>query len=292
MIEMELKRPELCDLGIVQTNTAAQSACYGDTMHKLIVTKVAERVNRVMNPDTYHLMGSIPELYGYMDEKGPFLPVKMPFLFIINGAAGTGKDTFVQYCIDAAKKISTVFENENACVTLSSVDKCYEAINGIFLGSDHREAIQRDIKTKGDNWRQFMHEVKMSWSKYCNGPTQYLMDQIYKETTEHCASFIFMMLREASEIKTFVDTLGSCGYYIFSIFIDGYKTADDWKNDCDHNVHKGDFEYDFVFENKGLKQLKNYAHVFMSEIIRYYQESDEIPYFKYRFPKQQDNTEN
>lgn len=209
---------------------------------------------------------------------GYFYPHPMPIVIIVNGTARSGKDTFVDVC-------EQTYEDSGyypACVRMSSVDKCYEAVNGIFLKGDTRPEVVQAIKNKEDAWRQFMHEVKMSWSKFCNGPTQYIINQLKDYTDcDNTPAFVFMFLREAAEIKTLVDTLKVCGYLTLTVFISGHVQNTDWNNDCDHNVTLDAYPYDVHIENTStLEEYKDKCKKFMEQMIAYRNTAKSLPEFR------------
>ena len=220
-----------------------------------------------------------PHINLHTDELGRYYtPYQMPIVVIVNGTARSGKDTFVDIC-------EKTYSDEGyypACVRLSSVDLCYKAINDVLLKNDTRQEVKAAIDTKSDAWRQFMHELKMSWSKFCNGPTQYIINQLNQYTeSDNTPAFVFMFLREPSEIKTLVDALKICGYLTLTVFITGNVKNTFWENECDKNVVSDAYPYDVLINNlSDLDEYRSKCRKFMLQLISFRNTARNLPMYR------------
>lgn len=205
---------------------------------------------------------------------------KLPIIFLVNGYGASGKDTFLGFC----NKICP-----NSIIRISTVDLVYKAINGVLLNDDvnsmgtkYRDSVAKSVETKDDAWRQFMHEVKMSWSKYSDGPVQYVLNQVnYIWTHFPEIRFIFIYSRESEEINRFSKIFQDMGYLSARIWVQGPE-ENHWDNDCDHDVVQEAVRYHYVIDNTGtLDDLKDTARDFMEMIVKFY-ESPEYDYMAYR----------
>lgn len=193
----------------------------------------------------------------------PIRPVKLPFILLINGPGRSGKDSFVDIIGDYLSKK----DYPTRVCSVSTVDKIYAGMNAI-LSNDDREEVQQQIQSKSDQWRQFMHELKMSWSKFCDGPYQYILREIYHSiynnieySVSNPVEFVTVMTREPDEIYRMIDQFTSIGLMVFSIFIDGITKSTDYKNDCDSKV---DGNYDIYFTNN-----LNQFDMFKEQVIQF-----------------------
>lgn len=223
-------------------------------------------------------MSSGTALKLHKDTSGYFYPSPTPIVIIVNGTARSGKDTFVDIC-------EKTFMEQGfypGVVRMSSVDRCYTAVNDVFLKDDNRPEVRKAIENKEDAWRQFMHEVKMSWSKFCNGPTQYIINQLKQYTEcDNTPAFVFMFLREPEEIKSLVDELQICGYLSLTVFISGHVKNTDWKNDCDSHVTPDAYPYDVYIRNEStLEEYQERCKKFMMHMIQYRNNARNLPEFR------------
>lgn len=145
-------------------------------------------------------------------------------LFIINGSACAGKDTFVIQCRNH------LVEN-NSCRlvhNISSVDKVKEAAS--LLGWDG---------VKDERGRKFLSDLKDLSTVVYSGPFNYM-----KFCVEVLDGIIFFHIREPAEIAKFVRTFPQTK----TIFIkrDSAKVPN---NHADQEVDL--YNYDFYIENDG-----------------------------------------
>lgn len=196
---------------------------------------------------------------------------KLPIVCIVNGPGRSGKDTFVEQFT----AVSTETNWNLWSVRLSTVDSVYSAaelLTSMFTNDTepaYCKEIDESISNKSDEYRQFLNDIKMAWSRYCDGPSRYILRRTIDltENYDNPPSFIFAMCREADEINHLTQVLQNAGYLVIRIYIDGKLTADDYQNDCDHNVHADSVDYDLYITNKGtlnefIEKSKKIAHQF------------------------------
>lgn len=106
----------------------------------------------------------------------------MKKVYVINGIAGVGKDTFVILCRDLLKGLFNV-------ATYSSVDEVKQYL---------KEKEDWDGITKDAYWRIRMYEVKKKMIEDNNRPTRYLVESA-DNTPDN--SIIFFHIRELEEIE-------------------------------------------------------------------------------------------
>lgn len=101
----------------------------------------------------------------------------LPAICIINGVGTCGKGTF---CKLASKYSST------EAIELSAIDPVREAANDLLIYSHNNASVYGDSMTartiideKGDMYRQFLHEIKMSWERLYQGSTMYGIGKIF-----------------------------------------------------------------------------------------------------------------
>lgn len=161
---------------------------------------------------------------------------------IINGFAGVGKSSFVQFCKEERQKNQDVFE-------LSTIDSIKKIAKSIGWNGE---------KTRRD--RKFLSDLKDLLSRYNDYPHQLILNQIFeiKELSYKPENLIiFVHCREPEEIMRFKLELGAKTLLI--------RRADAEKvnqvNHADNGVF--DFEYDCTILNNGAidelrKDAKNY----------------------------------
>lgn len=191
---------------------------------------------------------------------------RAPIVLIINGPGRSGKNSFCDIINDFFYKHPCY--NAYTIDTVSTVDLVYNAMH-CLLDDDERPGIQSDIDDKADDWRQLMHEIKMSWSNYCNGPMEYIVKRynmaiqtnaVYMynrlmssssatSTANKDISLFCIFSREPAEIRRFVKMFTEARILCYTIYIDGITTPEDYKNECDSNVLSENIHYDFRFIN-------------------------------------------
>jgi guanylate kinase len=106
----------------------------------------------------------------------------MKRVFVINGPATSGKDTFIEI---VRRFLSSIFP----VLSFSAVDE---------VKQDLKEKEGWDGVTKDAYWRLRMHAVKMEMVADNNRPTRYLLESIQAAPDN---SVIFLHIREAGEIE-------------------------------------------------------------------------------------------
>lgn len=160
-------------------------------------------------------------------------------IIVVNGTAGAGKDTFVDFCIDQLANL------EIFATKLSSVDQVKEAAftlgwNGI----------------KDEKGRQFLSDLKDLSTQAYDGPMRYMFNKISKSG----ASVFFVFIREPEEIKKFVKETRATTILI--------KRSDAvFNNHADRNVEA--YAYDFIIYNKvSIYDLKAMAKKFVKKVVK------------------------
>jgi hypothetical protein len=165
----------------------------------------------------------------------------MKRVFIINGSATSGKDTFVDFITNVSLS-KPVFK-------ISSVDRVKEAAK--LLGWNG---------VKDEIGRQFLVELKDLSTKFYDGPVAYMEEQIDKGPD----GIYFLMIREPEEITRFVAENEYMGIKTILVKRGDIKT---FHNHADKNV--SNYNYDFVIENNGtLEELEKKAALFYLKYCR------------------------
>ncbi len=171
----------------------------------------------------------------------------MKTIVIINGPPRAGKDTFVSLC----KELST-FE----VINLSSVDMIKMVAQ--ILGWDGQ--------TKDEESRKFLSDLKDLSTKYNDGPTRYLSNQISSSPPD---SIVFCHIREPYDIEKlrlkWAETSNRIPpmYKIHTLLID--RNTETYNNHADKNVR--DYDYEFVIDNNyDLTHLAREAKKFLKKI--------------------------
>lgn len=149
----------------------------------------------------------------------------MKKIFIINGAAGVGKDTFVEITRSVLSKT-----NGLDTYNISSVDNVKIAAK--ILGWDGK---------KDEKGRKFLSDLKDLSSSNYEGPYRYL----FHETMSINKGFIFLHTREPEEIKYFVENYPA---KVKTILITR-DLVETFSNHADQNV--ANYNYDITINNSG-----------------------------------------
>ena len=164
----------------------------------------------------------------------------MKRIFVINGTARAGKNSFVQFIkqhIESNYGIS-VYD-------LSSVDPTKEAAT--ILGWDG---------IKDEKGREFLHQIKMLSSKFYDGPLNWMLDQLKND------GIYFFHIREPQEIETFAKLTFAKTIFINKLF----ETEEHFSNEADVNV--ANYVYDIYVNNDStIEELKEKAIKFANNII-------------------------
>lgn len=155
----------------------------------------------------------------------------MSKVVIINGFPRAGKDSFVAAAFRAAPEHIKVFG-------MSTVDRVKEIAKDMGWGGE-----------KDDGGRRFLHELKMAWSKYCDGPFNSVLQRVAELEHEFAPSTgkefcLFVHSREPLEVDKFKQTIGPDMCSTLLIVRPGIETFD---NPADKGV--ANYAYDYVVEN-------------------------------------------
>ena len=165
----------------------------------------------------------------------------MKKIFITNGSAGNGKDTFAELL----KKYISVFK-------YSSIDLIKDMLE--FAG------VPREPKT--EEKRLLYSDMKDRLTKYDDIPfkdissvvTDFLDDKIDTDV-------LLIDIREPDEIARAVETFDAK-----TIYIDNPNVAKITSNHADANV--GNYHYDYIIKNNGtIQQLENVTKSFCQNIV-------------------------
>lgn len=164
---------------------------------------------------------------------------------IVNGFPRSGKDTFVEYCIEMldwrGKCVSTVdFVKEIA--TKCGWDGVKTPKNRKFLSD------LKDLLTDWDNVPlKKIRDAYRSWNAELHS---------YNCDTDEC--ILFVMCREPKEIQKLVDAFDA-----FTVFVQRDAVEGEQSNHADAEVRN--FKYDYFVDNNGsLDELKERAEEFLN----------------------------
>lgn len=165
----------------------------------------------------------------------------MKKIYITNGSAGNGKDTFAELL----GKYITVFK-------YSSID----IVKGMF----ETVGISKDNKT--EKKRKLWSDGKDLLTQYDDIPFKDVASIVNKFKNNHIEAEVLLIdIREPEEIARAAKTFDA-----ETILIDNPNVAQILSNHADRNVK--DYEYDYIIENDGtLEQLDNAAKFFVREVI-------------------------
>lgn len=149
----------------------------------------------------------------------------MKRVYIINGHAGSGKDTFILVCRQFLSGIYDV-------LTYSAVDE----VKRFLIEEEGWDGVTKDAY-----WRNRMYEVKMEMVKDGDRPTRYLLSSIEGAPS---SSLIFLHIREPEEITK-----------LLQLFPDARtlhihrENVGSFDNPADANTRN--FEYTYYLDNSG-----------------------------------------
>lgn len=243
-----------------------------DMKHDQII-RLQDELCNVFSAD----VNTTPDYEHAVIDRVAHISVPLPIVIIVGGVARGGKNTFVDMC--TSKYSYERGEFMGLVRSLSTVDLCYKAINDTLLKNDTRAEVVDAVKNKSDEWRQFMHEVKMSWTKFCDGPSNYILQQLndavmgpinLSKTDQSKPELVFVQLREVDETRKLKKMLNDAGYLCLAVFIDGSTTTNDFNNGCDHNIVYDPEVYDVLIENKGtLNDLLEKCDSFIAKLLSF-----------------------
>lgn len=160
-------------------------------------------------------------------------------IFITNGMARCGKDTFATYLNEFIPTLK-----------YSSIDKVKEIIT--LCGWDGG-------KTERD--RKFMSDFKMLTSAYSDMPFKAIEEKVSEFLKDDIHEVMLIDIREPKEIERAKDTFNA-----ETILVKNDRVDIITSNDGDAGVF--DYEYDYIIENNGtLDEFKENISIFVDEII-------------------------
>ena len=166
----------------------------------------------------------------------------MKKVFITNGSAGNGKDTFAEFL----DKYIPVFK-------YSSID----------LVKEMYESIGIDRNSKDEKKRKLYSDTKDMLTKYDDIPfkdIRSIVTDFRKGQIE--AELLLIDIREPEEIARAVDSFGA-----ETILIKNPNVKKVESNHADANVEN--YNYDYIIENDGtLEQLDKMAYLFSEQVIK------------------------
>ncbi len=149
----------------------------------------------------------------------------MKKVYVINGPAGTGKDTFIHI-------FGELLAGKLHVATYSAVDEVKQYL---------REQEDWDGVTKDAYWRNRMYEVKMQMVADNDRPTRYLLESVYNAPDD---SVIFLHIREPQEILKVLAALPEAE----TIHLDSERVA---RFDNPADAQTNDFIYTHYLRNDG-----------------------------------------
>lgn len=166
----------------------------------------------------------------------------MKKVFIINGAAGVGKDTFVEIA-----KYKIFIKTGLTTYNISSVDNVKTAAK--ILGWDGE---------KDARGRKFLSDLKDLSTINYQGPYNYMLNQVNSKTK----GIFFLHVREPIEIKYFTDNYSDL---VKTILVER-DNIETFENHADKNVDK--YNYDVKILNIGsIEDLVEIADQFVEKEI-------------------------
>ena len=166
----------------------------------------------------------------------------MKKIFITNGSAGNGKDTFAELL----NKYVSVYK-------YSSIDLVKEMFE--FIG------ISRNDKT--EKKRKLLSDAKDMLTQYDDIPFKDITSIVNDFKNNNIEAEVLLIdIREPEEIARAVKTFGA-----EAILIDNPNVRKIESNHADANVEN--YDYDYIIENDGtLEQLDKMAYLFAEQVIK------------------------
>lgn len=161
-------------------------------------------------------------------------------VFITNGMARCGKDTFAMFLNEFVPTLK-----------YSSIDKVKEI--AALCGWDGG-------KTEKD--RKFLSDLKMLTTEFSNMPFKAMQEKVSEFLKDNVHKVMLIDIREPEEIEKAKDAFNAETILIKNDRVDVITS-----NDGDAGVF--DYAYDFVIENEGtLEDFKENIKVFVDEVVK------------------------
>lgn len=167
--------------------------------------------------------------------------------YIINGAGGSGKDTFVNI-VKTVLQIEEKYKHINV-LNVSSVDKVKQAAH--LLGWDGE---------KDSKGRAFLHKLKTLSEAEYEGVKKYVLNKVEVAPDD---SIIFIHIREPEEIQKTIEVLSSVVNVSTSTILVRSSRGINDTNGADDVVEN--FNYDFSINNSGtIGELEEIVKAFIT----------------------------
>lgn len=169
---------------------------------------------------------------------------------IINGAGGSGKDTFIDLFTEVVR--------EHSSCTFDSLVRRYSSVDEV---KSFAELMGWD-GVKDERGRRFLSDIKDAMTRYNDAPFNYMIKRVAEYSAENDEGFIFFHVREPKEIQKAVDGFGAT-----TLFVDRKSVKPlFFDNHADRNVTE--YSYDYRLNNDGsLEDLKEEARKFYHFLI-------------------------
>ena len=166
-------------------------------------------------------------------------------IFIINGAAGSGKDTFVDLVILAAQP----YDEVSNVVNFSSVDIIKELAK--MIGWDG---------SKNEKDRKFLSDLKSLCKDYNDLPFKTIIHTVSEFYKSSDKQFLFIHIREPEEIKR-----AKIAFDAKTILVKRPNVSPVESNTSDKDVYN--YEYDIIINNNGsIEDLSYLVPAFISDV--------------------------
>lgn len=173
----------------------------------------------------------------------------LPVIVLINGAGGNGKDTF----INAVNKTLAVYN-------LSTIDPLKTVAGQLVDITNNYSDFEKisgstEMNNKSSRYRDFLHDLKMAWSKFNGGPNVNMLGEIREVLNIHedggeKYDAIFVHVREPEEIDELKnDIYKYFGIGCITMIVKGRIDPNEYNNDGDKNVYN--YKYDLTLANTG-----------------------------------------
>lgn len=165
-------------------------------------------------------------------------------VFILNGVARSGKNSFVKFFEETDKN--------NIVIDISTIDPIVDAME--TLGIEYE---------KTDKWRKFASDLKDMCTKTFDVSFKYVIETIHDYSIFKFDTFLFVHCREPHEIERLKIAINEMDIDCETILIirENYDHVPD--NHADQNVNN--YEYDHVISADKLDELKEKATKFCME---------------------------
>ena len=159
--------------------------------------------------------------------------MRKKFVIIINGKGSSGKDTICD----------AVAEVYNAS-SVSEITPIKEIARlGGWLG-------EKDMKA-----RRMLADLKQVFVAYNDLPFRYAMQKI-DEFKQNEDNFLFIHIREPSEIDKVVRNADLPVFTLLVVRTDSEAAKQEYGNDADDNVYNYEYSFRYIGNNKSVEELK------------------------------------